>query len=489
MSAVLTVVYDDREAPPVDIESIIGAARFSEILHRRITLGEAMRREIKSGGADDLFHLSSPHDAIHLAELIENSPARRVFLLLPSAFVPGVAGALAHLVEKARYALRSTFVSSASAEEAPALLLGDDMVSVLRAPNRATARETLRRIALGTPTMVDHCNFRDLRDTETFLDFISGATETRHFNAMKIDKRVFHKSSSDREKMAREHGFFHLASERMKPFLIASFDFFDDGSRAGYSMERLAAPDAALQIIHRAFDRVSFEALTDSFFAFIDARSTNPVGRDAVRDLARTAILGKMHARLDAFLTTQAGQTLDALLQHAGPTGNLRAMQHRATRLIESAIDRDMSSALAFGHGDPCFSNILFDRRTRLFRLIDPRGARTMDEAWAHPLYDLAKFSHSILGGYDFVNNDLFDCALDIGLNLNLRLHDDGPPELFRTVFVERLRSAGYQLDVVRAYELSLFMSMLPLHVDHPRKLAGFAMLAARLIQELEQAQ
>ena len=46
----------------------------------------------------------------------------------------------------------------------------------------------------------------------------------------------------------------------------------------------------------------------------------------------------------------------------------------------------------------------------------------------------------------------------------------------------------GGDLWVVRAYELSLFMSMLPLHADQPLKLVGFSLVAADLIQSLEAA-
>jgi len=245
-------------------------------------------------------------------------------------------------------------------------------------------------------------------------------------------------------------------------------------------------PDAALQLIHRAFDEASFNALVETFFAFLAVRPLQLIGQAKVQATARDAILGKMHHRLDALMATAIGRRLDALLRDAGPYGDLASMRERSSALIEAAITRDDSQALAFGHGDPCLSNILFDRRTRLFRLIDPRGARSEAEAWMHPLYDLAKFSHSVLGAYDFVNNDLFDCVLDVDLCLGLRLHDDGPPESFRAIFERHLVEAGLDLRIVRAYELSLFMSMMPLHLDHPRKLAGFAMLAARIIKELE---
>ena len=276
--------------------------------------------------------------------------------------------------------------------------------------------------------------------------------------------------------------------EGLKSFLLPTFDYSEDDERAGYSMERINVPDAALQFIHAAFDETSFATLVQRFFDFIKARPRQEIGVEAVRAQAERDILGKMNDRLDECLASDIGRQLDRVLEALGPLGGLRAMQQRSDALIKEAIRRDWSSALAVGHGDPCFSNILFDRRIGLFRLIDPRGARTLDEAWMHPLYDLAKFSHSAMGGYDFVNNDLFDCSLDERLTLQLTLDKGGPPAWAGEILRKWIDEEQYSLFIIRAYELSLFMSMLPLHMDHPRKLAGFALIACQLIRELEAA-
>ena len=60
--------------------------------------------------------------------------------------------------------------------------------------------------------------------------------------------------------------------------------------------------------------------------------------------------------------------------------------------------------------------------------------------------------------------------------------HDRPIVRLFR----QRLAGAGYDLGAVRAVELSLFLSMLPLHADHPDKLLGFALIAGHILDELE---
>ena len=160
-------------------------------------------------------------------------------------------------------------------------------------------------------------------------------------------------------------------------------------------------------------------------------------------------------------------------------------MQAAARPFIEKALEQFPDPHLVFGHGDPCFSNILFDKRLGLMRLIDPRGATSFETGLMHPLYDIAKFSHSVPGGYDFINNALFTCNLTDRLALEGVPDAGGPPAWAQEAFRNRLNKAGIDVAAVRAVELSLFLSMLPLHSDRPSKLAGFALTASAILDDL----
>jgi len=487
MFARLTVVYDDRPPLPREIEEIVGAGRFSAILRRRVSFGELIRDEILKGGCEDFYHLTDDLDANFLAGMIQNAAPGAIFLRLPSCQMPTRAGKLADLVAQAIYTPGSRLLAEPAHGEAPALLETGDLLPLLSPYNAQVMREHFLSPALSGKISGNPCGFVDLRRPEQFLEFMAGATETRAFNNARISGWTLRKSSSDRAKMQAEYNFFHVAPESLKPFLLPTFGFEDDGNVASYAMERLAVPDCAMQFIHFAFDESAFADLVDGFLNFIAARPLRPDGVAAVRAVARASILNKMDARLETFLGCDMGRRVDRMLAEAGPLGALSKFAVRGRELVAAAIDADASDSLAIGHGDPCFSNILFDRRTRLLRLIDPRGARSRDEAWMHPLYDLAKFSHSVLGGYDFINNDLFDCVIDRSLSLQLLLQSGGPPRWSQEIFMTRLQAAGVDLKIVRAYELSLFLSMLPLHMDHPQKLVGFALTACKLISWLEE--
>jgi hypothetical protein len=254
-------------------------------------------------------------------------------------------------------------------------------------------------------------------------------------------------------------------------------------------MEHLNVPDASLQFCLNALTEIQFEKLLDQFFAFIAARDRDVIGREAVAAKGRTQISAKMSDRLAAFAATPVHAKVDGMLAHKGSGGGLAELERRASALIEQAMSSSDIDHLAFSHGDPCLSNILFDNRIGLFRLVDPRGASARDDALLHPLYDIAKFAHSVCGGYDFVNNDLFSIEIGDDLTPQLLRHRNGAPDWVQRNFQQRLVDEGWDFAHVRAVEASLFLSMLPLHVDHPRKLLGFALIAADIIAELEAAQ
>jgi hypothetical protein len=136
------------------------------------------------------------------------------------------------------------------------------------------------------------------------------------------------------------------------------------------------------------------------------------------------------------------------------------------------------------GHGDPCFANALYNKSTRTLKFIDPKGALTEEELWTNPYYDIAKLSHSVCGRYDFFNNALFD----IGINeqFECELHIDFDNSKYIRIFREKLEQNGYDYLTVRLYEASLFLSMLPLHIDYPHKVFGFILNVKNILEEIE---
>lgn len=102
---------------------------------------------------------------------------------------------------------------------------------------------------------------------------------------------------------------------------------------------------------------------------------------------------------------------------------------------------------------------------------------------WTNPYYDVAKLSHSICGKYDYFNNDMVDISIGDDLQLELDFHFENKE--FINVFRNKLEESGFDYWLVRIYEVSLFLSMLPLHADNPFKVLGFIINARDIIREI----
>jgi hypothetical protein len=89
-----------------------------------------------------------------------------------------------------------------------------------------------------------------------------------------------------------------------------------------------------------------------------------------------------------------------------------------------------------------------------------------------------------VLGNYDFINHGKFD--IEIGETLNFRLQIEDPPQPWTAqMFLDRLDKAGFEPTLTRLCEASLFISMLPLHIDRPRNVLAFAINAAGILDQL----
>ncbi|MEM6828173.1 MAG: hypothetical protein AAF553_09540 [Pseudomonadota bacterium] len=477
-------VIDDRELPPAETQRLCGDVHFGDLLRRRRRYLDELHAAATQ--ADEVIILRSDEEAERLVRRIEAMRGEAVWLRMPTATAPLNMDAMGFLIAKMRYALETMVLSPVQADDAHMLLRPQQMITLLAAQSAKSKRAQVLEIVQNATEVTHDLAFADLRQTASLSSFLSGATEPRAFNTLAADQEIYVKSSMDVAKMRAEHDFYALARPEVQRFLLPTFGYEEKAGIASYRMENLRVPDAALQFVLGSLDKAGFARLLDQFFAFINARDRDAVGRAAVQDAGTQQILKKLKDRLARFADTEAFGRVNAALKAGGVEDGLEGLNRRAEPLITRVLQDHGSDYLAFSHGDPCLSNILFDSRIGLFRLIDPRGATARAEALMHPLYDLAKFSHSVLGGYDFINNELFAIEVGADLRIKLRYQGDGAPVWMRTAFEARLKAEGWEITAVRAVEASLFLSMLPLHLDHERKLLGFALIAQDILNELE---
>ena len=120
-------------------------------------------------------------------------------------------------------------------------------------------------------------------------------------------------------------------------------------------------------------------------------------------------------------------------------------------------------------HGDPAFSNILFSPRTTIFKFIDPRGNFGKDTVYGDYRYDIAKLRHCYQGSYDDIINDLFEIE-EINNNISFKLYKDYNYKIFDEILIQQ----KININDIELIEALLFISMIPLHSDYPKRQLAF---------------
>ncbi|MCQ2029685.1 hypothetical protein [Stutzerimonas zhaodongensis] len=478
----LLLILDDREFASGDVRHLVGVRRFGDIIYRRRPLVEHFRSALPDWAKNCLVRLQNADDLATLRLAIEQSSEDTAACVIAGrAGFPQVSD-LAQLIERLPYA-EEDFTDSLYKPLLVFLRNAHDLIDLWPAFTRAPlhsweqAWQDAQRLQSLQPL--------DLGKISDFLSFTSGSTATRHFNEVQVDAYYYTKRSSDKRKMQAEYSFYGLVPERMRPWLIQSFDFQDEGERASYKTLRYYLADASLQWVHGSFEAETFLPFVERLLFFIKERPQQFCSREQSAAIARELFVGKLERRVEDFLEMEAGQRINQLAASADPELDIRRQLERYRKLYKR-FERGFTFAyMVVGHGDPCFSNVLYDQQRYLLKLIDPKGALSDQELWTHPLYDLCKISHSVLGDYDFINNGLYSVGFSDNNVLILNINNANQMSL-KPIFLEKVRALGHDLCVMRLGEASLFLSMLPLHIDYPNKVMAFMLKARQILDDVE---
>jgi hypothetical protein len=482
------LIYDDTRVVPPEVAAMTGAQRFGDMLRGRARLRASVSALAADAGMTDVLHARTVDDLAAAAESERQKGARALYLVLPSNLAPTAPSSDA-----------VAFLKKLTYFDEPVALWQDDRLSqalvvdrdglsayVAAAQRSASERDRLVRDHARELTPVDDAlRLADLEDLGVAFEFLSGSFSARHFNHVSQDRFHVTKFSRDSEKIRREYSFFSLLPESLQPYFLQPFNFTESPEGASYRMRRLFVPDLAVQWVNRAMNEVQFQQLLDQIFHYTDERPHRRVDRETGRREAARLYLDKPRDRIDDLLATSAGRSVDTLLRTPGPGGGLEDLLRHYEDLYRRLAGKRRHDFLRLTHGDLGFSNVLYSPSSQTFHLIDPRGASTEDELFSDPLYDFAKLSHSVLGQYDFIVAGLFEVLHVDDLTPSLSI-DPGAPLTLQDMFVSMLEAHEVDVRLVRLCEASLFLSMLPLHIDSPKRVLAFALRARDILDEIE---
>lgn len=324
----------------------------------------------------------------------------------------------------------------------------------------------------------------DVSIVGNFIQCVAGNFESRYFNSLKGDDYTLVKTSSDKRKIKAEYTFYQLLPDDMKFWFVAPFHYQETENSASYTMERLHMTDLSVKWVHGFMDEEEFEQLLDKYFFFFNSRHSRACTEEEYASIADDLYANKICKRVEMLKKLPEYRKIERMLEmtEGADIDTLVEKYFALKARIETRVKYPHVSVI--GHGDPCFSNTIYNKSTQTLKFIDPKGALTEEELWTNPYYDIAKLSHSVCGRYDFLNNELFEIYVD--KNLNYKLEIPFEQSRYVAIFRRKVEERGYDYLSVRIYEASLFLSMLPLHIDSPYKVVGFILNAKNILEEIE---
>ena len=475
-------LYDDRIAIPEAAQQFLGIERFGQLLYRKRTLAEHTRSLFEASGTDRVVRLRGEQDADRVLASLRRESGAIQTIYWPACVAAPDRNAAGIFLRKLRHSQESFRVGITAGATSPAVLVfGPGDAGLVSAAIEGGLTTTPGEGPSFHP-IGNGGGFRDLLPAESLVEFLSTTFDARAFNTVDHGRLTVRKRSADVTKMRREAKVFELLPPALRMFFLPTLAYHEEGGHAVYETERLMVPDMAIQWVHRAFTVEEFGVFLDRVLAFVAMRPLRPAPR---AESVASLYVGKIEERMAKLKQAPLHGRLASLIAEATDLGSLDHQVERFRSLWLALSPRRKFHRQAVSHGDLCLSNILYARSTRLMRFIDPRGGDGAEDLWLDEYYDLAKLSHSILGLYDFINHDLCDLHADRDLSLALEVAAE-ELEPLQQLFRERVGALGYDLGLLRLYEASLFLSMLPLHVDTPKKVLAFLIVAGRIMDGLE---
>ncbi len=460
----VVVIYDDSRKPGRDIAGITGNKSFGETIYKRKTLRERVASAFLDMNEVSGFYQAGSRELARLKNT-------HVILYYSDFGIADIKG-LETIVYKAGYAHENYKITCRN--RIACVIYKDENAFFTSTPDAIEGYTEIKSEA-----------FTDLSDVGNFRSFITGGFDARFFNSLTGDGYTVVKSSEKVSKIKAEYTFYGLLPDDMKQWFARPFDYREEEGLASYRMQRYFMTDLAIRYVHGSITVAEFSEILKHLFAFLAHRKSVEVSGMEYETEAKRLYVTKVYERVKQLKEMPGYEKVAAAINDLTPYEDIDGIVKRYVFLYENMRRRySFDHVKTVSHGDLCFSNILYSNADSLVILIDPKGAMTEDELYMDPYYDIAKLSHSICGHYDFYNSDLYEINIDESMQAKITVDADN--RQFVEIFRENLKEANIDLALIRLYETSLFLSMLPFHMDRPKKVFGFVMNALAIMDSLE---
>lgn len=329
-------------------------------------------------------------------------------------------------------------------------------------------------------------NWNDFGHLDNFLK-AQKIVETRFFNEISIDKdkNILTKKSEEKEKLINEIKWFLTLPNKLQWITPRIYSYSLEWEQPKVSMEYYSYPTLHHLYLYGNHNIDKWKKIFKKLFYVHDEMKgySLKINRKDIEKALNNIYINKTIERLEK---VKQDKNFSRYFEKEFYINNIKIESlNKLKRLIIELVEKleiNKREELNIIHGDYFFANILYDPTADIIKLIDPRGDFGGYGVYGDPNYDLAKLAHSVDGKYDFIVEDLFELEeLDKGFNYKIVYSEkyDGIKELFYSHFDKKVRLK------IKFIQALLFLSMIPLHKDKPKRQKVMLGVGVRILNEV----
>lgn len=329
-------------------------------------------------------------------------------------------------------------------------------------------------------------NWDDFGHLDNFLK-AQKMVETRFFNEISIDKdkNILTKKSEEKEKLINEIKWFLTLPNKLQWITPRIYSYSLEWEQPKVSMEYYSYPTLHHLYLYGNHNIDKWKKIFKKLFYVHNEMKgySLKINRKDIEKALNNIYINKTIERLEK---VKQDKNFSRYFEKEFYINNIKIESlNKLKRLIIELVEKleiNKREELNIIHGDYFFANILYDPTADIIKVIDPRGDFGGYGVYGDPNYDLAKLAHSVDGKYDFIVEDLFELEeLDKGFNYKIVYSEkyDEIKELFYSHFDKKVRLK------IKFIQALLFLSMIPLHKDKPKRQKVMLGVGVRILNEV----
>lgn len=296
---------------------------------------------------------------------------------------------------------------------------------------------------------------------------------TRAFNKNIANKNFINKSSENKRKISSEYNWFVEIPDYLGLYTPQVWGYNKSADSASYNIEFIGAPTIQEKWVFGNLPEFTYYKVVDNIFDLINRMSSvraHHIEKSIVHKCFEELYITKTRKRIQDFCNQIDFDLDSSIIINDVEYLCLRKFSDDVLNVIDEDLKNESSFSLM--HGDLCYSNILYDTRSDLIKVIDPRGGLNYEfdsdqnYTYGDYRYDIAKLGHSVVGNYDQIVTGFFNLKSDFTkYNFEFNL-EHKKKQRVEDYFYEKVEETTVSRKFIKASIANLFISMLPLHDD-----------------------